>query len=102
MGLFAFRYSLCELPCYMEWVRVARTTGKKLPRRVDDVVDMQITAMGTLFNGVPSTDATLQTVSNTARRVLRGLGAYIGEVWRVPAPDGGMDNSPDDQPDGAR
>ncbi|RSU45861.1 hypothetical protein [Sphingobium yanoikuyae] len=27
---------------YMEWMRVGRTPGKALPRRVNDVVDMQI------------------------------------------------------------
>lgn len=84
MGMFAFRYSLCMLLYYMEWVRVGRTTGKKLTRRVNDVVDMQVAAMGTYFNGVLSADENLQVVSNTARGVLRGFGAYVGEDWRVP------------------
>jgi hypothetical protein len=86
MGLFAFRYSLCMLLYYMEWVRVGRTVGKNLPRRVNDVVDMQIAAMGTFFNGVLSADDNLQIVSNTARRVLRGFGAYVGTDWRPPQP----------------
>lgn len=84
MGMFAFRYSLCMLLYYMEWVRVGRTTGKKLTRRVNDVVDMQVAAMATYFNGVLSADENLQGVSNTARGVLRGFGAYVGEDWRVP------------------
>lgn len=83
MGMFAFRYSLCMLLYYMEWVRVGRTTGKKIARRVNDVVDMQVAAMATYFNGVLSADEGLQTVSNTARSVLRGFGAYVGEDWRV-------------------
>jgi hypothetical protein len=86
MGLFAFRYSLCMLLYYMEWVRIGRQTGKKLPLRVNDVVDMQLAAMGTYFNGVLSADENLQIVSNTARGVLRGFGAYVGEDWRVPQP----------------
>lgn len=86
MGLFAFRYSLCMLLYYMEWVRVGRTVGKKLPRRVNDVVDMQIAAMGTFFNGVLSADDNLQIVSNTARGVLRGFGAYVGTDWQPPQP----------------
>jgi len=40
--------------------------------------------MGTYFNGVLSADENLQIVSNTARGVLRGFGAYVGEDWRVP------------------
>ncbi len=86
MGQFAFRYSLCMLLYYMEWVRIGRQTGKKLALRVNDVVDMQLAAMGTYFNGVLSADGNLQIVSNTARGVLRGFGAYVGEDWRVPQP----------------
>ena len=98
MGMFAFRYSLCMLLYYMEWVRVGRTTGKKLTRRVNDVVDMQVAAMATYFNGVLSADENLQIVSNTARGVLRGFGAYVGEDWRVPdelarPPTPGMDET---------
>jgi hypothetical protein len=84
MGMFAFRYSLCMLLYYMEWVRVGRTTGKKIALRVNDVVDMQVAAMATYFNGVLSADEGLQTISNTVRGVLRGFGAYVGEDWRVP------------------
>jgi hypothetical protein len=84
MGLFAFRYSLCMLLYYMEWVRIGRQTGKRLQLRVNDVVDMQLAAMGTFFNGVLSADENLLIVSNTARGVLRGFGAYVGEDWRVP------------------
>lgn len=85
MGQFAFRYSLCMLLYYMEWVRIGRQTGRKLPLRVNDVVDMQLAALGTFFNGVLSADENLQIVSNTARGVLRGFGAYVGEDWRVPS-----------------
>lgn len=98
MGMFAFRYSLCMLLYYMEWVGVGRTTGKRLPRRVNDVVDMQVAAMGTFFNGVLSADTVLQTISNTARGVLRGFGAYVGEDWRVPALESGPDATPHENP----
>jgi hypothetical protein len=100
-GLFAFRYSLCMLLYYMEWVRVGRTTGKALPRRVNDVVDMQVAAMGTYFNGVLSADAHLQMVSNTARAVLRGFNGYVGEDWSVPQADCDRTISMDEQPSGA-
>lgn len=81
MGLFAFRYSLCMLLYYIEWVRIGRTTGKRLARRVNDVVDMQVAAMATYFNGVLSADVMLHAVSNAAREVLRGFGAYVGDDW---------------------
>jgi hypothetical protein len=81
MGLFAFRYSLCMLLYYMEWVRIGRQVGKKLPLRVNDVVDLQVAAMGTFFNGVLSLDENLQVVSNTARGVLRSFSAYVGADW---------------------
>jgi hypothetical protein len=80
LGTFAFRYSLCMLLYYMEWVRRGRT-GRKLQRRLNDVVDMQVAAMGTYFNGVLSADRDLRMISNTARGVLRGFGAYVPEDW---------------------
>lgn len=86
MGMFGFRYSLCMILYYMEWVRLGRT-GKKLPRRVNDVVDMQVAAMATFFNGVLSADRTLQTVSSRARDVLRGYGGYVGDDWLSPGAD---------------
>lgn len=101
MGLFAFRYSLCMLLYYIEWVRVGRTTGKKLSRRVNDVVDMQIAAIATYFNGVLSADAALQTVSCAARDILRGFGAYVGKDWCVPVPAVYPDNFPAEQPGSA-
>jgi hypothetical protein len=81
LGTFAFRYSLCVILYYMEWVRVGRTTGKKVERRVNDVVDMQIAAMGSYFSGVLSADIGLQTISQTARAALRQFGAYVGPEW---------------------
>jgi hypothetical protein len=84
-GMFAFRYSLCMLLYYLEWVRVGSTTGKKLKRRVNDVVDMQVAAMATYFNGVLSADQKLQAVLTAARAALRNLGAYVGEDWPMSA-----------------
>ena len=81
LGTFAFRYSLCVVLYYMEWVRVGRTTGKKVERRVNDVIDMQLVAMGSYFNGVLSGDGDLQTTSMTARAILRRFGAFVGADW---------------------
>jgi hypothetical protein len=81
LGTFAFRYSLCMVLYYLEWVRVGRTTGKKVDRRVNDVVDMQLAALASYFNGVLSADNTLQATSQTAREILRRFGAYVGVDW---------------------
>ena len=85
VGMFAFRYSLCMLLHFMEWVRVGGAANKKLARRVNDVVDMQVVAMGTFFDGVLSRDKEQQTISNTARGILRGFGAYVGDDWSATA-----------------
>lgn len=80
--LFAFRYSLCTVIYYLDWVRKGRQTGLALERRVNDVVDLQLAAIGTFFNGVASADQRLQLVSKTARRLLRDWGAYVGDDVR--------------------
>lgn len=86
-GMFGFRYSLCMVLYYMEWVRLGRT-GKKLKRRVNDVIDKQVAALGTYFNGVLSADGDLQDTSYGARRLLRGFGAFVGDDWQPHIPDG--------------
>ncbi len=60
---------------YMMWVRIGRQTNEKLPLRVNDVVDMQLAALGTFLDGLLSADEDLQIVSNTARGMLRSFGA---------------------------
>ena len=81
MAMFAGRYSLCMLLFYLEWVRTGRSQ-KRLDRRVNDIVDMQTAAVATYFNGVLSADATLQRVSQAARRILRSYGVFVGQDWQ--------------------
>lgn len=80
--MFAFRYSLCVTIYYVIWVRSGRQTAQKLERRVNDVVDLQLAAMGTFFSGVISNDQRLQLVSTNARRGLRDWGVYVGPELR--------------------
>lgn len=86
MKMFGFRYSLCTTVYYLEWVRIGRQTGLKVDLRVNDVIDMQVAAVGTFFCGVFSLDKKLQAISQTTRRILRHWGAYVGEDWSPPAP----------------
>lgn len=80
--MFAFRYSLCVTIYYVAWVQSGRQTAQKLERRVNDVVDLQLAAMGTFFSGVISNDQRLQLVSINARKTLRDWGAYVGPEFR--------------------
>lgn len=80
--MFAFRYSLCVTIYYVIWVQSGRQTAQKLERRVNDVVDLQLAAMGTFFSGVISNDRRLHLVSTNARKGLREWGAYVGPELR--------------------
>ena len=80
--MFAFRYALCVTLYYLLWVQTGRQTGVNLERRVNDVVDLQLAAMGTFFNGVISRDRRLQLVSANARKGLRDWAAYVGSEFR--------------------
>lgn len=81
MNMFGFRYSLCVLLYTLGWVRTGSTRGRLLERRVNDVIDLQVAAVGTFFNGVLSGDGKLQEVSHGARHLLRLWGAYVGNDW---------------------
>ena len=86
MKMFGFRYSLCTTIYYLEWVRIGRQTGLKVDLRVNDVIDMQVAAVGTFFCGVFSLDKRLHGISQTARSILRQWGTYVGEDWSPALP----------------
>ncbi|USI75097.1 hypothetical protein [Sphingomonas morindae] len=88
-GMFAFRYSLCMMVYYILWVQTGRQTGRAHHLRVNDVIDMQLAALSTYFNGVLSTDGLVWDTSRTARGILRRYGAYVAEDWVLPAALGG-------------
>lgn len=82
MSMFGFRYSLCVLLYTLGWLRVGSPTGLRVEKRVNDVIDLQVAAVGTFFNGVLSADQMLQEISQAARHLLRLWGAYVGPDWR--------------------
>jgi len=82
MSMFSFRYSLCVLIYTLGWLRDGSPRGKGLKKRVNDVIDLQVAAVGSFFNGVLSADLRLQEVSRAARHLLRLWGAYVGPDWR--------------------
>ncbi len=84
-GMFGFRYSLCMMIYYILWVQQGRQTGRAEHLRVNDVIDMQLAAISTYFNGVLSGDKLVWDTSRAARAILRRYGAYVGEDWVLPA-----------------
>jgi len=84
-GMFAFRYSLCMMIYYIKWVQIGRQTGRAAHLRVNDVIDMQLAALSTYFNGVLSADGLVWDTSKAAREILRRFGAYVGADWILPA-----------------
>lgn len=84
MSMFAFRYSLCVLIHTLAWIREGAGRGKKLEKRVNDAIDLQVAAVGTFFEGTFSGDKQVRDVSFVARTLLRQWGAYVGEDWQHP------------------
>ncbi|MEO8723963.1 MAG: hypothetical protein ABI395_10670 [Sphingobium sp.] len=84
-GMFGFRYSLCMMIYYIFWVQQGRQTGRAEHLRVNDVIDMQLAAISTYFNGVLSGDKLVWDTSRAARAILRRYSAYVGEDWVLPA-----------------
>lgn len=93
LGMFAFRYSLCMMIYYLLWVQTGRQTGYAERLRINDVIDLQLAALSTYFNGVLSNDALVQDASRIARAILRGYGAYVGDDWVLLTKLGGSELS---------
>ncbi|MBY5344946.1 hypothetical protein E0H35_32215 [Rhizobium leguminosarum bv. viciae] len=75
-NMFAFRYALCVVLFYLEWVRLGRST-KKLNKRLNDIIDLQIATVSTFFSGVASNDAMTLTIAREATAILANWGAFI-------------------------
>lgn len=75
-NMFAFRYALCVVLFYIEWVQSGRTS-KGLTKRVNDIIDLQIATASTFFSGLASNDALTLSVGRAATRLLAQWGAFI-------------------------
>ena len=84
MSMFGFRYSLCVLIHTLAWIGEGAGRGKKVEKRVNDAIDLQVAAVGTFFEGVLSGDKQVANTSSAARSILRAWGAYVGEDWQHP------------------
>lgn len=74
---FAFRYALCVTLLFSHWVAEGRQMAKKPEKIVNDIVDVNVAAMATFFDGVLSNDARVSSIHSEARYVLSQIGAYL-------------------------
>ncbi|MBW4331722.1 hypothetical protein KY084_12660 [Stakelama sp. CBK3Z-3] len=84
MSMFGFRYSLCVLIHTLAWIGEGAGRGKKVDKRVNDAIDLQVAAVGTFFEGVLSRDKQVANTPSAARSILRAWGAYVGKDWQHP------------------
>lgn len=84
MSMFGFRYSLCVLIHTLSWISDGAGRGKKVEKRVNDAIDLQVAAIGTFFEGVLSADKQVAGTSSVVRSILRSWGAYVGDDWQHP------------------
>ncbi|MCF1455345.1 hypothetical protein ACQZ61_21565 [Agrobacterium vitis] len=75
-NMFAFRYALCVVLFYLEWVHLGRTT-KKPAKRLNDIIDLQIASVSTFFSGIASNDILTMNVAKQATAILAHWGAFI-------------------------
>lgn len=75
-NMFAFRYALCVVLFYLEWVRQGRS-HKKLTKRLNDIIDLQIATVSTFFSGVASNDTMTLAIAREATTILAKWGAFI-------------------------
>jgi hypothetical protein len=79
LDTYLFRYALCMILLYTRWMTGGgKPTGKRKDRLTNDVVDMQIVATSTFYGGLLSHDRKPVDVSREARRILRGMRAFVG------------------------
>ena len=75
-NMFAFRYALCVVLFYLEWVRSGQSS-KKLTKRLNDIIDLQIATVATFFGSLASNDDMTRTVAKEATAILAKWGAFI-------------------------
>jgi hypothetical protein len=80
-NMFAFRYALCVVLFYLEWVRSGRSS-KKLTKRLNDLIDLQIATVATFFGGIASNDDLTLTVASEATAILAKWGAFVHSAGR--------------------
>lgn len=79
LDTYGFRYSLCMVLLYGRWAM--DVGGERKPARIlNDVVDMQIAAHATYFNGIITSDEKMLSIFYEARWLLRSWPAFLGQM----------------------
>lgn len=76
VNLPAFRYCLCMMLLFVRWVEIGRQTNRG-ELIANDVIDANIAAYGTYFDGVLTSDRKLRSLHREAVHVLREIGADV-------------------------
>jgi hypothetical protein len=74
---FPFRYALCVTLLFSHWVHEGKPMAKKPEKIVNDIIDVNVSAMATFFDGVLSNDARVLSLHSEARYLLSQFGAYL-------------------------
>lgn len=74
---FAFRYALCITLLFSHWVHEGKQMEKNPEKIVNDIVDVNVAAMATFFDGVLSNDANVLNLHSEARYIISQIGAYL-------------------------
>jgi len=82
-NLPVFRYCLCMMLLFIRWIEVGRQTKTANNRIANDVIDANIAAYATYFDGVLSTDGKLRALHREARQVLREIGGAVPAQHRL-------------------
>ncbi len=77
INTFPFRYALCTTLLFSQWVQEGKPMAKKPEKIVNDIVDVNVAAMATFFDGVLSNDARVLALHSEARYVISQIGGYL-------------------------
>jgi len=77
VNLPVFRYCLCMMLLFIRWIEDGRQTAAGPKLIANDVIDANIAAYGTYFDGVLSADEKLRSLHREARHVLGEIGATV-------------------------
>ncbi|WP_340588676.1 hypothetical protein [Erythrobacter alti] len=77
INLFPFRYSLCVTLLFSHWVAEGKQMEKKPEKIVNDIVDVNVAATATYFDGIMSNDASVSSLHSEARYILSQIGGYL-------------------------
>lgn len=77
LNLPVFRYCLSMMLLFIRWVEGGRQTGARPKLVANDVIDANIAAYATYFDGVLSADEKLLSLHREARHVLREIGGTV-------------------------